>query len=224
MGPTPTSRWISRPAARQWRCSPPSTAARAYHASLPGYAVTPLVEVPSLARRWGVGAVLVKNESRRFGLPAFKALGASWAVARLFGERAGLRVADLRLNQLRVLAHEAPMTLVTATDGNHGRALARVGSWLEVPVEVVVPDVMSARTAAAIAAEGAQRHADRRLLRRRRRGRRAAGRPAAVGGAGPGHGLGRLRGRARLDRRGLPDDAVRAGRPAGRPRPGRRRT
>ena len=118
--------------------------------------MTPLVEVPSLARRWGVGAVLVKNESRRFGLPAFKALGASWAVARLFGERAGLRVADLRLNQVRVLAHEAPMTLVTATDGNHGRALARVGSWLAVPVEVVVPDVMSARTAAAIAAEGAQ--------------------------------------------------------------------
>ena len=118
--------------------------------------MTPLVEVPSLARRWGVGVVLVKNESRRFGLPAFKALGASWAVARLFGERAALRVADLRLNQLRVLAHEAPMTLVTATDGNHGRALARVGSWLEVPVEVVVPDVMSARTAAAIAAEGAQ--------------------------------------------------------------------
>ena len=97
------------------------------------------MELPSLAQRWGVGTVLVKNESSRFGLPAFKALGASWAVARLLGDRAGLGEADLRLDQLPRLAQAAPMTLVAATDGNHGRAVARVGTWLELPVEVVVP-------------------------------------------------------------------------------------
>ena len=117
---------------------------------------TPLVELPSLAQRWGVGSVLVKNESSRFGLPAFKALGASWAVARLLVHRAGLGEADLRLDQLRRLAQAAPMTLVAATDGNHGRAVARVGTWLELPVEVVVPGVMSGRTEAAIVAEGAR--------------------------------------------------------------------
>ncbi len=114
------------------------------------------MELPSLAQRWGVGSVLVKNESSRFGLPAFKALGASWAVARLLVHRAGLGEADLRLDQLRRLAQAAPMTLVAATDGNHGRAVARVGTWLELPVEVVVPGVMSGRTEAAIVAEGAR--------------------------------------------------------------------
>jgi diaminopropionate ammonia-lyase len=151
-----TDGWLSRPSARSWRCPPPPTAARAFHASLPGYAVTSLVDVPALARRWGVGAVLVKNESSRFGLPAFKALGASWAVARLIGDRAGLDMGDLGLDQLRALAGQAPVTLVTATDGNHGRALARVGSWLGLPVEMVVPAVISRRAETTIAAEGAQ--------------------------------------------------------------------
>jgi diaminopropionate ammonia-lyase len=145
-----------RPLARKWRCPPPSTAARAYHASLPGYGVTPLVELPSLARHWGVGAVVVKDESSRFGLPAFKVLGASWAVARMIGDRTGLGVEELGLDRLREIAAQAPVTLVTATDGNHGRALARVGTWLGLPVEVVVPAVMSARAETAIAAEGAR--------------------------------------------------------------------
>jgi diaminopropionate ammonia-lyase len=148
--------WLVRPAARCWRCPAPSTAARAFHASLPGYAVTALVDVPALAGRWGVGGVLVKNESSRLGLSAFKVLGASWAVARLVGEGAGLDVEDLRLDGLRAVAGQAPVTLVTATDGNHGRALARVGSWLGLPVEVVVPAVISRRAETAIAAEGAR--------------------------------------------------------------------
>ena len=99
-----TDGWLVRPSARSWRCPSPSTAARAFHASLPGYAVTGLVEVPALAGRWAVGAVLVKNESSRLGLSAFKVLGASWAVARLVGEGAGLDVDDLRLDRLRAVA------------------------------------------------------------------------------------------------------------------------
>src|SRR4029450_10434429 len=63
---------LVRPSARSWRCPSPSTAARAFHASLPGYAVTALVEVPALAGRWGVGAVLVKNESGRLGVWGFE--------------------------------------------------------------------------------------------------------------------------------------------------------
>src|SRR4030095_15383781 len=88
--------WLVRPSARSWRCPSPSTAARAFHASLPGYAVTGLVEVPALAGRGAVGAVLVKNESSRLGLSACKVLGASWAVARLVGEAAGLDGERLR--------------------------------------------------------------------------------------------------------------------------------
>jgi diaminopropionate ammonia-lyase len=56
---------------------------RAYHARLPGYAPTPLAEVPALAAELGVGRVFVKDESARLGLPAFKVLGASWAVRQV---------------------------------------------------------------------------------------------------------------------------------------------
>jgi diaminopropionate ammonia-lyase len=148
--------WLVRPAVYGWRCPPPDAGARAFHASLPGYRPTPLVTMPDLAARWAVGAVVVKHEGSRFGLPAFKALGASWAVARLLAQCAGLDVAGVRLERLRGVAAQAPVTLVTATDGNHGRALARVGAWLGLPVEVLVPDVLSAAAEAAIAAEGAR--------------------------------------------------------------------
>jgi diaminopropionate ammonia-lyase len=114
------------------------------------------VAMPDLAARWGVGAVVVKHEGSRFGLPAFKVLGASWAVARLLADRAGLDGTGVRLAQLRDVAAQAPVTLVTATDGNHGRALARVGAWLGLPVEVLVPEVLGAAAEAAIAAEGAR--------------------------------------------------------------------
>lgn len=39
------------------------------HRRLPGYQPTPLIEAPSLASRLGLGRVLVKDESDRFGLP-----------------------------------------------------------------------------------------------------------------------------------------------------------
>ncbi len=58
-----------------------------FHRSLPGYEPTPLRELPDLAFRLGLGAVLVKDESRRFGIKAFKALGASYAMYRFLKKR-----------------------------------------------------------------------------------------------------------------------------------------
>ena len=55
----------------------------AFHRGLAGYAPTPLIEVPELAAATGIGRAFVKVEEQRFGLPAFKVLGASWAIARL---------------------------------------------------------------------------------------------------------------------------------------------
>ena len=81
-------------------------AVRDFHRSLPGYRETPLVDAAALARRLGLGRLLVKDESQRFGLQAFKSLGASWAMQRL-KERGS-----------------SPGTVTTATDGNHGRAVA----------------------------------------------------------------------------------------------------
>ena len=65
--------WFARPAARAWTCAPAPTAGiRAFHARLPGYAPTPLREVPTVAAELGVGRVFVKDESARMGLAAFK--------------------------------------------------------------------------------------------------------------------------------------------------------
>jgi diaminopropionate ammonia-lyase len=60
-----------------------SGAVRAFHQGLPGHAPTPLTEVPALAAELGAARVFVKDESSRLGLPAFKILGASWAVRQL---------------------------------------------------------------------------------------------------------------------------------------------
>ena len=134
--------WYSRPEARAWRCACPPSGARAFHAALPGYAPTPLVEIPALAAELGVARLLVKDESQRFDLAAFKALGVSWAVDRLLAERAAA-------------GRPGPITLVSATDGNHGRALARTARLLGLPARIVVPHSMTAGAEALLTAEGA---------------------------------------------------------------------
>lgn len=117
---------------------------RGFHTSLRGYAPTPLTELPSLACELGVGRVFVKDESQRLGLPAFKALGASWAIHRVLAARA---VSG---------GQPGPVTLVTATDGNHGRAVARTALLLGQDAHVFVPQGVHPQAVAAIVAEQAQ--------------------------------------------------------------------
>jgi diaminopropionate ammonia-lyase len=117
--------------------SPDGGDAQAFHTALPGYEPTPVRELPRIAAELGLGAVLVKDESDRLGLPAFKVLGASWACHRVLEQQPGAR-------------------LVTATDGNHGRAVARMAARFGVPATVFVPDVMLAETMALIAGEGTE--------------------------------------------------------------------
>ncbi|MGW5733590.1 MULTISPECIES: diaminopropionate ammonia-lyase [Streptomyces] len=137
--------WFARPAARTWTCPPAPDQPQAFHTSLTGYAVTPLHELASLADELGVGRVFVKDESARLGLPAFKALGASWAVHRALAERAAHGEAS-----------PGPVTLVTATDGNHGRAVARIARLLGQRAHVFVSGGVHPDAAAAIASEGAR--------------------------------------------------------------------
>jgi diaminopropionate ammonia-lyase len=175
-----TPSWFCRPAARQWRASVLQTAAPSFHAELPGYRPTELTELPALADELGVGRVLVKDESTRMGLGAFKVLGASWAVARLLSENGHAAddsrtarngsvppdasgphdgevspYAQVTLSELRRIAAAHPVELVTATDGNHGRAVAWMARLLGLEARVFVPRVVSERARAAIAAEGA---------------------------------------------------------------------
>ena len=93
-----------------------------------GYAPTPLVSLPALAAKIGVGAVLYKDEGPRFGLGSFKALGGAYAAIRVLQREISRRTgADVSLADIRTGKHRdvaAEITLVSATDGNHGRSLA----------------------------------------------------------------------------------------------------
>jgi diaminopropionate ammonia-lyase len=128
----------------------------AVHRRLPGYAPTPLTSYPDLARQLGVGEVWVKDESRRLGLPSFKILGAAYACYRALASRLGREprwdsVAELSA-ALRPLG---PVTLCAATDGNHGRAVARMAGLLGLQADIYVPGGTAQPRIDAIAAEGA---------------------------------------------------------------------
>lgn len=121
---------------------------------MPGYQHTPLVEIPELSREFEVARVFVKDESARLGLPAFKMLGASWAVAQAVGDRLGTR--PRTLDQLLSLNGQLRgTTLVTATDGNHGRAVARMARMLGTQACVFVPEAVDPTATSLIEAEGA---------------------------------------------------------------------
>ena len=130
-----------------------------FHRSIPGYKETPLVSLPILAQRLGVREILVKDESFRFDLNAFKVLGASYAICRFFQERWQARFADpLVFSDLfnrHVSDRLEPVTFCTATDGNHGRAVAWIASQMGCNSFVYVPgDTVRARVRA-IENEGA---------------------------------------------------------------------
>jgi diaminopropionate ammonia-lyase len=106
----------------------------------PSTDATPLRELVDVAAELGVGAVALKDESCRLGLPAFKVLGASWAVHQVLSRRP---TGD-------------EVLLVTATDGNHGRAVARMARLFGQRAHVFVPSGVHPTAVAAIAAEGAE--------------------------------------------------------------------
>jgi diaminopropionate ammonia-lyase len=126
----------------------PAAAALAFHRRLPGYEATPLRDAAPLSDKLGLEHVWVKDEASRFGLPAFKYLGASWAVARVLGET--------QPGQLWAAAHRMGVRrLVAATDGNHGRAVARIAREIGLGATIYVPTGMVAARRQAIADEGA---------------------------------------------------------------------
>jgi len=113
---------------------------REYFAARPVLTPRPLHALPGLASALGVRAVHAKDETRRFGLNAFKLLGARFAVEQLLAERA-VAPGD---------------TLVCASEGNHGRAVARTAREAGCRARVYLADSVAAVRADAIAMEGAE--------------------------------------------------------------------
>jgi diaminopropionate ammonia-lyase len=129
---------LVNPSASPARVPAPSREAAAFHAALDGYRPTPVRELPTLAAELGLAAILVKDESERLGLPAFKVLGASWAI------------------ELALREHPGTGTLVAASAGNHGRAVARVAARRGLRCRVFLPARSLPARRDAIAAEGAE--------------------------------------------------------------------
>ena len=167
--------FLNRPTRHDEDALRPTRAPLAFHRRLPGYEVTPLIDAPELASLLGIKQVLVKDESRRLGLPAFKILGASWAVYRVLearmaqsegraSARPGLAAASpssifepwQTIDELKErLAPLRPLTLTTATDGNHGRAVAHIAALLGFAARIFVPAGTAQARIDAIAGEGA---------------------------------------------------------------------
>lgn len=132
--------WLAHQRRLEWSCAPPSPDALAFHRALDGYAPTPLTDLPEVAAPLGVGRVLAKDESARLGLGAFKGLGASWAVHTAVASHAGAE----------------PLTVIAATDGNHGRAVARFARQLGHRATVLIPRGVHPTAAQNIIDEGAE--------------------------------------------------------------------
>jgi len=105
-----------------------------------GSTPTPLVSLPGLAHALGVGGVHVKDESRRDGLNAFKVVGVRYALSRL--ALAGRLQTDT--------------TLVAATAGNHGRAVAALARQHSLASRIHVPFDTPARRVEMLLGEGAE--------------------------------------------------------------------
>jgi diaminopropionate ammonia-lyase len=108
-----------------------------FHKTIPLYKPTPLTTLPALAKHFGVQNILVKDESYRFGLNAFKGLGASFAINEILKKNPRIR------------------TFCTATDGNHGRSVAWSSKRLKKHSVVYVPKNTSEARIDAIKKEGA---------------------------------------------------------------------
>lgn len=118
---------------------------------------TPLWSLPELAARLGVGELHVKDESVRSPLGSFKALGAPIAllrlILRLFPAQ-GFEPKRLLRGDYRRQLNE--FTVISATDGNHGRALAAAAQSIGCRCVIVLHANVSVEREQAIAAYGAQ--------------------------------------------------------------------
>ena len=101
--------------------------ARAEITAWPGYAPTPLRDLPILAMQAGVASVQVKDESGRFGLGSFKALGGAYAVLGVMQSELARQSIAKAASAAELVAGAyagAGITVTCAADGNHGRSVA----------------------------------------------------------------------------------------------------
>lgn len=118
---------------------------------------TPLWNLSGLAARLNVAQVHVKDESVRSALGSFKALGAPIALVRLIMRRWASKHLDaeavFRGTYKNLLTD---FTVISATDGNHGRALAAAARSVGCRCVIVLHANVSVERETAIATYGAE--------------------------------------------------------------------
>lgn len=132
---------------------------RDFHATIEGYKATPLVGLESLAKELGVSNIYVKDESHRFGLNAFKGLGVTYAIAKLLCEKLAVDISNVSFDYFKsseIHNKIKDMVFVTATDGNHGRAVAWAANQLGCKSIVYMPKGSSQRRLQHIKDAGAE--------------------------------------------------------------------
>ncbi len=127
----------------------------------PGYAPTPLIDLPGLARELGIAHLLYKEERHRFGLNSFKALGGAYAVMRVLAAELTKRgvkepVASKDLADGRWRDVTRAITVASATDGNHGRSVAWGARLFGCRCVIFIHEAVSEGRKAAIEAFGAE--------------------------------------------------------------------
>ncbi|MGZ5927407.1 MAG: diaminopropionate ammonia-lyase [Rhizomicrobium sp.] len=126
---------------------------RALFAGSADFAPTPLKRLEKTADRLGVGEIWAKDERNRWGQGSFKSLGGAYAVVSLAAKA-------LSVPPAAIFAGSAPkasgMTVVTATAGNHGRAVAFGAKLAGARAVIFVYGDVPKAQVAAIAALGAE--------------------------------------------------------------------
>ena len=115
---------------------------RNFHRTLPNFQPTPLAKLNNLARQLGVTSIRVKDESHRCGLNAFKILGASFALSAHLAQRLNLSPKNLSFTAFQspdLKQRVKDITCITATDGNHGKAVAWTAQQLGCRAVIFMP-------------------------------------------------------------------------------------
>lgn len=118
-----------------------------------GYAPTPLVKLDRLAAHLSVESILYKHEGSRFGLGSFKALGGAYATLRVLrneiSKAVGHEVSLADAGDVKFAPIASRTTVISATDGNHGRSVAWGAQRLGMPCQIYIhAEVSEARAQA----------------------------------------------------------------------------
>ena len=101
-----------------------------------GYSQTPLVELNKLSKELNLNKIFYKDESKRFDLKSFKALGGAYAVEK-------------------VSKGNKDIVVATATAGNHGRSVAWGAKRLGLKCKIFISEYVSEARGEAMAKLGA---------------------------------------------------------------------